>query len=576
MRATRQAHAFSLITLMKALPLATALIETLEHGYNFKKLRADLIAGLVISLVALPLSMALSIAVGLPPQNGLYTAIVAGIVAALLGGSTTQVSGPTAAFVVILAPIVAEHGMRGIVWCQILAGVMLLALGITRLGKIITYVPYPVTTGFTAGIAVVIATIALNDFLGIHVSTSGHWPEKVWALASHIQETNLIALAVGLVAFSIMIGLPKIAPKIPSAIVGIAFATLVSVALSHVDVHIDTIATRFSYIDLNGALQQGVPPFPPTLHVPGFSADPIFFLPSLEELRIWLMPALVIAALAGLESLLSATVADSMAGTRHEPNAELNGIGVANIASGLFLGIPATGAIARTATNINAGAISPLASVVHALLLLLYMVSLAPLIGYVPMTGLSALLIVTAWRMSHTKHFVHMIKTAPKSDAAVMITCFLMTVMIDMVAGVVTGVVLAIILFLRRLTIATEARLHLAHKNGTAYDLPHDTMLYHIDGPLFFGTAADAFARTEFLTHQASHIIFDMTMVPLIDVTAMNVLQEIIEEIQEAGRKVTLCLSNENEKRLKRRLPAPMQEKISFYTSVSQALTHPD
>ncbi|MCK6417678.1 MAG: STAS domain-containing protein [Alphaproteobacteria bacterium] len=562
----------TIAALFKSIPLATAMIETFERGYDFKKLRADLIAGLVISLVALPLSMALSIAVGLPPQNGLYTAIVAGIVAALLGGSTTQVSGPTAAFVVILAPIVAEFGLRGIVWCQILAGVMLLVLGITRLGKIITYVPHPVTTGFTAGIAVVIATIAMNDFLGVHASTAGHWPEKVWALLSHIQETNFITLGVGLTAFVIMIGLPKIAPKIPSAIVGIAFATVISVILSHMGINIDTLASRFTYTDLAGTTQHGIPPYPPSLHIPGLSADPIFALPSLEELRLWLMPAMVIAALAGLESLLSATVADSMAGTRHEPNAELNGIGLANVASGLFLGIPATGAIARTATNINAGALSPIASTFHALLLLLYMVSLAPLIGYVPMTGLSALLIVTAWRMSHAKHCVHMIKTAPKSDVAVMLVCFFMTVMIDMVAGVVAGVVLAIILFIRRLMMATEARLHLAQNNGTAYALPHDTMLYHIDGPLFFGTASDAFARTEFLTHQATHIVFDMTMVPLIDVTAMNVLEEIIEEVQEAGRQVTLCVSQENKKRLKRRLPAAMLEKIAFFSSVPQAL----
>lgn len=562
----------SLTAALNRIPLASALIETFAHGYDAKKFRADLIAGLIVSLVALPLSMALSIAVGLPPQNGLYTAIVAGIVTAVFGGSRTQVSGPTAAFVVIVAPIVAEFGLRGIVWCQILAGIMLIILGVTRLGKVITYVPYPVTTGFTAGIAVVIGTIALNDFLGVHAPTAGHWPEKVHALLQHISETNFYALAIGLLALLIMVGLPMLTKKVPSAIVGIVAATLAAMALAKHGIVIDTIGSKFSYTDLNGITQHGVPPYAPSIHIPGFSADEVFALPSFAELSHLFVPALVIAALGALESLLSATVADSMTGTRHEPNAELNAIGLGNIFSGLALGVPATGAIARTATNINAGGVSPFASIIHAVLLLIYMVSLAPLIAYVPMAALSALLLVTAWRMSHAKHFMHLLHTAPKADRSVALVCFVMTVLIDMVAGVLSGVILAAILFLKRMMDATEVKWH-HHASTTEYTLPHGTMLFHIDGPLFFGTANKAFEqRSELLTEEIKHIVVDMTDVPMIDVTALNMLEETLEDMAEDGRRVTVCAHDTIAKRIHRRLDPKILSQVTFAATVEQGL----
>lgn len=561
----------SLSAVLKRIPLGTATIETFAQGYNATKFQKDLIAGLIVSLVALPLSMALSIAVGLPPQNGLYTAIIAGIVTALFGGSRTQVSGPTAAFVVILAPIVAEFGLRGIVWCQILAGLMLILLGVTRLGKVITFVPYPVTAGFTAGIAVVIATISMNDLLGVHAPTAGHWPEKVHALFQHIHETDPTTLAVGLMALLLMLLLPKALPKIPSALVGVVAATLVSVGLSKFfGINLDTIGSRFSYVDLNGITQKGVPPFPPSLHIPGLSSDPVYALPSFQELSTWFMPALVIAALAGLESLLSATVADSMTGTRHDPNAELNGIGLGNIFSGLFLGIPATGAIARTATNINSGGISPVSTIIHAVLLLAYMMLLAPLIAYIPMTALSALLLVTAWRMSHAKHFAHLLKTAPKSDRVVAIICFVMTVMIDMVAGVISGVVLAIMLFLKRMIETTEVAIH--HEGAPAHDyhLPARTMLYRIEGPLFFGTANKAFEqRSEFMTdNEYDHIILDMTHVPMVDVTAIDALEDTIKNMKDKGRDVTIALSEKLEHRLIKRMHQDVIDHVTFVRDI--------
>lgn len=430
-------------------PLATALRVGLKD-YNILTFKDDLIAGLVVSLIALPLSMALAIAVGLAPQHGIYTAIVAGIAAALLGGSMTQVSGPTAAFVVIVAPIVSDLGLHGIIWCQIFAGILLIALGTARLGKLITYVPYAVTTGFTAGIGVVIGTLALNDFFGLGIAQlKGDYIQKVMTLAEHFPAMRLPELAVGLVSLLTIVFFSKITKKIPSPVVGIALGTLLAWVFARNGVQIDTLGTRFSYETAEG-LKHGIPPYPPTFHLPTFAPDSLLTIPGYAEFKKLLGPSLVIAALAALESLLAATVADSMAGTKHDPNAELNGIGIANILSGLASGIPATGAIARTATNIKAGGKTPVSSVIHALLILLYVLTLAPYISYIPMAALAALLLNTAYHMSHIKQFIHLVRTGVKSDVIVLIGCFLPTVFIDMVAGVTTGIVLSFFFFMTR------------------------------------------------------------------------------------------------------------------------------
>ena len=427
-------------------PIATALRAGLE-GYSFKTLKADFVAGLIVSLIALPLSMALSIAVGLPPQHGLYTAIVAGVAAALLGGSATQVSGPTAAFVVILAPIVTQYGLHGIIWCQIMAGVTLIALGTARLGQLIHRVPHSVTLGFTAGIAVTIGTLALNDFLGLGIEKfSGHYIEKATLILSRIPEMHGQEFAVGLATLLVIIFLPaRIAAKLPSPVAGIALGALIAWLFSQQGVAVDALDTRFFYDTPEGGQGAGIPPYPPVFHLPG-GVDSLFKIPSFEEFRTLLMPAFVIAALAGLESLLSATVADKMTYTKHDPNAELNGIGIANILSGLAAGIPATGTIARTATNIHAGAKTPFASVFHALLLLLYMVTLAPYISIMPMASLAALLLMVAWRMSHVHEFIETVKKSPKNEVIVLLSTFLLTVFVDMVAGVTIGIVLSFLL----------------------------------------------------------------------------------------------------------------------------------
>lgn len=430
-------------------PIATAFRAGLKN-YTAKRLRDDCLAGLIVSLVALPLAMALSVAVGLPPQHGLYTAIVAGVLTALLGGSMTQVSGPTAAFVVIIAPIVSAYGLHGLIWCQIMAGFILIALGTFRLGKFIRLVPETVTAGFTAGIGVVIATLAINDFFGLGVAKlEGEYLHKASLLASHLTNTKWPELSVGMVTLLIIVLFPKIFPKIPSPIIGISVGAALAFLFNHLGFHVDTIGARFTYDTAEG-VKQGIPPYPPVFHWPSLRAGEIFSVPTLTEFKAYLVPATTIAALAGLESLLAAVVGDKIAKTKHDPDAELNGIGIANIFSGLAAGIPATGAIARTATNIHAGAKTPVASAFHAILILFYILVFSSLISHVPMTALAALLIVTAYRMSHAHEFIDMLRRAPKPDVAVLLVCFTLTVLVDMVAGVLSGLLLAGAFHVRR------------------------------------------------------------------------------------------------------------------------------
>lgn len=518
-------------------PLATALLSTLRT-YNLHTLRADVVAGLIVSLIALPLAMALSIAVGLPPEHGLYTAIVAGIVAAVFGGSTTQVSGPTAAFVVIVAPIVAKYGLHGLIWCQIMAGAALIALGMLRLGKFVNYVPYPVVTGFTAGIAVTIGTLALNDFFGLGLGQlEGHYIDKLAAITAQLPHFRWPDLAVGLVTLAGLTFTPRLFPRLPAAVVSISLGVGCAWVLQQSGFAVDTLLSRFSYTDAAGQTQAGIPPYAPSLHLPGDGK--LFAIPDYAEFKSLLMPALVIAALAALESLLSATVADGIARTRHDPNAELNGIGLANIFSGLAAGIPATGAIARTAANIQAGAKSPLSSVFHAVFLLLYVLTLAPYISHIPMAALAALLLGVAWRMSHAPQFMMILRLAPRSDSAVLMTCFLLTVFIDMVAGITVGMVMASLLFMRRVAVLTDISVHTSDSDD---NLPPHVLVYRIDGPLFFGTIGKTLESSLAAPQTTERkIVVDLTHVPMIDMTGMMAMTVFLSSLAADGRDITVC-----------------------------------
>jgi SulP family sulfate permease len=421
---------------MITLPIASAIKETFKDGYTIKTFRADLSAGIVVSLVALPLSMALAIAIGLPPQHGLYTAIVAGIVTAILGGSRFQVTGPTAAFVAILAPIVAQYGLTGLIWCQLIAGCVLILMGGLRLGKYVEYVPYAVTTGFTAGIAVVIATLSLNDFFGMGIENLGdHYWEKVASLISAIPDITPQEAVIGIATFIVIMICNKFFKTIPGAVVGIVTGTGLALIAVKMGMPIDTIATRFSYVSADGSMGAGIPPDLPRIHIP----PPTDLMPLI-------VPAMTIAALAALESLLSATVADNITKTRHNPNAELTGAGFGNLFSGLIGGIPATGALARTATNIHAGAKTPFAAVIHSILLFIFMVVLAQYISEIPMAALAALLLVTAIRMAHMNLVLDIVRAGNQKDTFVLFVTFFLTIIFDMVVGVASGLALSYVL----------------------------------------------------------------------------------------------------------------------------------
>lgn len=420
-------------------PIATALRGALARGYGPADLRADLLAGAVVGVVALPLSMALAIAVGAPPQHGLYTAIVAGSVVALLGGCMVQVTGPTAAFVVILAPILNRYGLSGLLTAGLMAGVLLVAMGAARLGRLIQFIPNPVTMGFTTGIATVIATLQLKDALGLQ---AGPMPDdyagKVAALWAARSTVNGAELLVAATTLALLLVLPRVIKKVPAPLLALAIVSAGVVVTRGVwpELSIATIGSRFRST-VGGVEYAGIPPIVPAL-APPWAGGLSFGL-----LRELLPSAFAIALLGAIESLLSAVVADGMTGKKHDPDAELVALGVGNIAAALFGGIAATGALARTATNVRAGARSPLAAVAHAGVVLLSLVALAPLVARVPMAALAALLLIVAWNMSELHGFVGVIRGAPKSDVFVLLTCYALTVAFDMVIAVSVGVVLA-------------------------------------------------------------------------------------------------------------------------------------
>ena len=521
-----------------------ALRKAFQKGYGWSDLRRDVLAGLVVGVVALPLSMALAIATGVPPQHGLYTAIVAGGLAAALGGSKTQVTGPTAAFVVVLVPISARYGLGGLLLATMMAGVILCILGIGRLGRLIEFIPYPVTSGFTAGIAVVIATLQVKDVFGL---TTGpmpeHYSEKVAAIARAMPTVHWPDVALGALTLAVLVLWPRITRKLPAPLLALTLAALVGWLCTRFVPGFDyaTIGNRFSY-DAGGVAHPGIPQMPPTPVLPwelaGPDGRPVGL--SFELLRDLFPSAFAIAILGAIESLLSAVVADGMSSTKHDPDAELLAQGVGNIVAPFFGGFAATGAIARTATNIRSGARSPVAAITHALFLLVAVVALAPLLAYLPMAALAALLLVVAYNMSEAKHFVHVLRVAPKSDVLVQLTCFSLTILFDMVVSVTAGVMLAALLFMRRMSEISEVRL--ADKIHPELDepLPDGVALYEIAGPLFFGAAQKAMSSLD-TTSSVRCVILDLRGVPAMDVTGLVNLESALRKLRDMKALVVLC-----------------------------------
>ena len=516
---------------------AHALRQTFKEGYSARNFRSDVLSGLVVGVVALPLSMALAIASGVPPQHGLYTAIVAGAIIALLGGSRVQVSGPTAAFVVILAPISAKFGVGGLLIASMMAGVLLLIMGALRFGTLIQFIPYPVTTGFTAGIAVVIATLQVKDFFGLSIAhMPEHYIEKVSELVRAMPHLNWPDLAIGIGTLAVLIIAPRITRRIPAPLIALPLAAVAAyfIAQANPDLHIATINNRFSYV-VNGVTHAGVPQLPPMpgwpWSFPGAGPDGQPLNVDFEVFRSLLLSAFAIAMLGAIESLLSAVVADGMTGQTHEPNAELVAQGVGNIVAPFFGGFAATGAIARTATNVRHGGRSPIASFTHAVFILAAVVSLAPLLGYLPMAALAALLLIVAKNMSEIRHFVYVLRIGPKSDVAVLITCFSLTVIFDMVVAVSAGIVLAAVLFMRRMAEVSDIKLIGSEHPHLDEPLPKGVLLYEINGPLFFGAAQKAMSSLHTIGDGVKVVILDMESVPAIDATGLVNLQSTIKRL---------------------------------------------
>ncbi len=491
----------------------------------------NIVAGAIVGVVALPLAMAFAIASGAKPEQGIYTSIVAGFLVSVLGGSRVQIAGPTGAFIVILAAITARYGIDGLQIATMMAGGILLLLGVARMGAIIKFIPDPVIVGFTSGIGVIIFVGQWKDFFGLPPVVGEHFHEKLWHLLQALPELHLATTLLSVVSLALVIfgsRIPRL-ERVPGPLIALVFATIVQ-ALFGFD-GVVTIGSAFG----------GIPLGLPELGLPELSVARMIEL---------IGPAFTIAMLGAIESLLSAVVADGMAGTRHDSNQELIGQGIANLAAPLFGGFAATGAIARTATNIRNGGTSPLAGVVHAATLLLIVLVLAPLAVNVPLAALAAILFVVAWNMSEAKHFLKMVRRAPRADVIILLVTFGLTVCADLVVAVNIGVILATLQFMRRMAASVEVQnvthqeLHQEFAHRGFQRLPEGVLVYSIDGPFFFG-AAENFERALATTHTDPRVlIVRLGWVPFIDETGLQTLEEVVNDLRRRG--VTVMLSGAN------------------------------
>lgn len=501
------------------------VLDTLRE-YNLKKLREDTIAGITVGLVALPLAMAFAIASGVRPEAGLFTAIVAGFLISAFGGSRVQIGGPTGAFVVLVYGVLSTYGMENLVICTIMAGVMLVIMGLARVGKVIQYIPYPVTTGFTSGIAVLIASTQVKDFLRLRVDKlPADFASKLWVLVRNLGTAQAVTVALSIGSVLVIVFWPKRAARfLPGSVVAMVLGTL-AVALFHLPV--ETLGSRF------GGIPHGLPPF----HLPHVDW---MHLPSLFR------PAITIAFLAAVESLLSAVVADGMINDRHDSNQELIGQGIANIFSPLFGGIPATGAIARTATNIRSGGRSPVAGMVHALVLVLIMMVAGPLVNFVPLATLSAVLMVVAFNMGEWEE-LYEINRLPKSDAAVLLTVFIFTIFVDLTVAVEVGMLLATILFIKRvsdntvLTLVDESNeTEGAQHSIRGKDVPKRVLVYRVFGAFLFGATEKLEEFMRSLDDRPKVVILRFRKIIAMDATGAYAMERLHDHLVHHGKALIL------------------------------------
>ncbi|KMJ43780.1 transporter [Xenorhabdus khoisanae] len=552
-------------------PFSAFIDSCWKEPYSFSRFIKDMIAGITVGIIAIPLAMALAIGSGVAPQYGLYTAAIAGIVIALTGGSRYSVSGPTAAFVVILYPVSQQFGLSGLLIATLMSGIILLIMGLARLGRLIEYIPLSVTLGFTSGIAITIATMQVQNFFGLKLE---HVPEnyidKLIALSQAFPSLQLSDTLIGFTTLLVLIFWPKLGLKLPGHLPALIAGTGIMGIMHLLGHDVATIGSSFSYILEDGTQGQGIPPILPQFILPWNLPDTHSFDISWNTVSALLPAAFSMAMLGAIESLLCAVILDGMTGKKHHSNGELIGQGMGNIVAPFFGGITATAAIARSAANVRAGATSPIAAVIHSLLVLLTLLVLAPMLSYLPLAAMSAILLIVAWNMSEAHKVVDLIRRAPKDDIIVMLLCLSLTVLFDMVIAITIGIVLASLLFMRK--IANMTRISISPSTNSDKGL----LVVRINGPLFFAAAERIFAELKEKGADYQTIIMQWDAVPVLDAGGLHAFQGFVRETGKEKHIVICDISFQPLKTLARAKIEPIKGQLSFYATLAKALEEID
>ncbi|SFG20924.1 C4-dicarboxylic acid transporter DauA [Neptunomonas qingdaonensis] len=566
------AHRSHLFTLRIFHALRESLTET---PYGLKIFSQDLLAGITVGIIAIPLAMALAIASGVAPEYGLYTAIIAGIIIPLTGGSRYSVSGPTAAFVVILYPIVQQYGLSGLLLASILAGFILILMAFLRLGRYIEYIPESVTLGFTGGIAVVIATLQIKDFLGLHIADMPeHFTEKVNLLFHLLPDYNLWSLSVGAVTLLVMLTWPYLKTPVPPHLPAVVIGSVMALVANQSSIEVATIGSTFSFTLPNGVQGFGIPSMLPDLQWPWDRVQPgesalVFSWQLLQDL---LPAAFAIAMLGAIESLLCAVILDGMTGKKHSANSELLGQGIGNVITPFFGGITATAAIARSAANLKSGAKTPIASIIHALVVLVALLFLSKVLSFLPMASMAALLIIVAWNMSEAPKAFHLIKTAPRSDVMVFLVCFSLTVLFDMVLAITAGIILASLLFMKEIAEMTTVR-DITHSSKLIdIDIPAGWSVFKITGPLFFAAADKVFGELSLLCESKKGMVLYLDGVSILDSGGVAALSKFIEVSENNNTQIYLADLQRQPLKTLSRAGLPAKNSVITFPTLAAAL----
>ncbi|MCH1923224.1 C4-dicarboxylic acid transporter DauA [Shewanella sp. C32] len=547
-----------------------------RQGYQRQQLLQDVIAGVTVGIIAIPLAMALAIASGVPPQYGLYTSIIGGFVIALCGGSRFSISGPTAAFVVLLYPIAQQYGLAGLLMATLMSGLILVAMALLRLGRLIQYIPQPVTLGFTGGIGIVIAVLQLKDFFGLQLATlPEHFIDKVQLLFINLPQFDGASTIVALATLATMLLWPKLKLPIPAHLPALVIGTILALLLAYFGHDVETIGSRFHYLLPDGSQGTGIPPVLPHFDWPWLreGVDGQTLTLSWQTIQTLAPAAFAIAMLGAIESLLCAVVLDGMTNTRHSANSELLGQGIGNIVAPLFGGITATAAIARSAANVRSGGQSPIAAMVHSIVVLLALVALAGVLSYLPMPAMAALLMVVAWNMSEAPKAVELIKKAPRSDIWVFASCLLLTVVFDMVVAISFGIMLAALLFVKEIADMTKLHDISSNRRYVDRDIPNDWVILKINGPLFFAAAEQAFGDIATLTNDKQVVVLDWDGVSLLDAGGLSALNKLVKQCQHNHSRLLISdLQFQPIRTLAKAGIQPIEGVLKFYPTLKDLL----